>query len=105
MSDFLKFQSFISPDVLIVCYYLGAVAIPVASWFVMQWARRKYPALSNAMNAGKQAATVAISKRYRGWFLAAFALMFMIMEIVWRMMFEFMIAYFQMREALMGIAS
>ena len=35
---------------------------------------------------------------------ALFVLMFGCMEIGWRMMFEFMLAYFQMREALLGLS-
>lgn len=103
MSDFLNFKSFISPYVLIIFYYIGAVFIPVASWFVTQRARRKYPSLSRAVDTGKEAARSVISSRYRGWFIAAFVMMFIMMEIAWRMMFEFMIAYFQMREALIGL--
>lgn len=34
-----------------------------------------------------------------------FLLFFICMEIMWRMMFEFLIAYLQMREALMELAT
>ena len=33
-----------------------------------------------------------------------FLLLFVCMEMGWRMMFEFMLAYFQMRDALLGLS-
>jgi len=37
--DFLSFKSFISPSVLIVCYYLGALGAPLAMLGTLIWAR------------------------------------------------------------------
>jgi len=97
--DFLSFKSFISPSVLIVCYYLGALGVPLAMLGTLIWARRE---------AGKQGFAPENLNLWTRWathqnqlkVLLLFIGMFICMEIGWRMMFEFMLAYFQMRDAL-----
>jgi hypothetical protein len=97
--DFLSFKSFISPSVLIVCYYLGALGVPLAMLGTLIWARRE---------ARKQDFAPENLSLWTRWathqnqlkVLVLFIGIFICMEIGWRMMFEFMLAYFQMRDAL-----
>ena len=101
--DILSFKSFISPSVLIVCYYLGALGAPLVMLGTLIWARRE---------AGKQGFAPENLSFWTRWashpnqlkVLLIFILMFICMEIGWRMMFEFMLAYFQMRDALLGLS-
>ena len=60
--------------------------------------------MSEAYDAGKAAIVKSTPQRYRARFIVLFALAFISMEIMWRVMFEFLIAYFQMREALLAVA-
>ncbi len=100
MYDFLSFETFIAPRVLLVCYYLGAVGIPLAAVLLVRKLAALFPALGGAADQAK----AAIPRKYRWRIYLAMAVMFLCMEIVWRMMFEAMIGYFQMRDALVGMA-
>lgn len=103
--DFLTFRSFISPYILFAFYYLGAVAVPLGSWLFTLWVRRRYGKVSEVYDAGKSAVIKGTRKKDRLVVIGVFVSMFVFMEILWRMMFEFLIAYLQMREALLGFVA
>ena len=42
MRDFLTFQTFITPTLLIFIYYIGAILIPIVSWYLAKWIQRSY---------------------------------------------------------------
>ncbi len=97
--DFLTFKLFISPYLLIICYYLGAITIPFASWFLGLWVKGKF------LRIFEQRKEFSLYHKFiteskTSWSLL-FISIFMSMEIIWRMMFEFIIAYMQIREALL----
>lgn len=122
VGDFFAFRTFIAPGVLYITYYLGAVSIPVFAWLLARQARtralevraraQEVAARAQAvagraveMGAGVPAAWVGdAGLGLAGWArVAGVALAtFVLMEIGWRMLFEFLLAYFQMREALVG---
>jgi len=85
MIDFLTFKTFITPTVLIFFYYIGAILVPI---FIYH--RQKY--ILNKLSINK--INLKISTKL---ILIAF---FIILEIMWRMMFEVMIGYFQIHNAL-----
>ena len=93
MSDFLTFNSFITQDVLIFFYYLGAVGVPFFIWFKKDYFLHKFVALKDFSNKN--------STLYGFLFLF---LAFFVMELFWRMMFEAMIGYFDMHDYLYEIA-
>jgi len=103
--DFLNFKFFISPYVLIAFYYIGAIAVPVGSWFFASWIIRKYSIASDIYESGKETFKNITRTKDRMLLYALFILFFICMEIMWRMMFEFLIAYLQMRDALMALMS
>lgn len=88
--DFLTFKSFISYNMLFVFYYLGAIGVP---FFVFFYTKKfyKYP---------KDTLDPLINKEYKIKLFTLFIALFIFMEIIWRMMFEFLIAFLQMRDAL-----
>ena len=92
--DFLSFKYFISLDVLIVIYYLGAVGVPFGAWLFTLWVKGK-------INASTKDALV--QGKYKTYLTFFFIIMFVFLEIFWRVMFEMLIAYFQMRDVLVGI--
>lgn len=101
VGDFFAFRTFIAPGVLYIVYYLGAVSIPVFAWLLARQARARALDLQARVPdrwAGRGGLGVAGWARVAGGALIAFVLM----EIGWRMLFEFLLAYFQMREALVG---
>ncbi len=105
IADFLSFRSFISPSLLIFFYYLGALGVPLFGWLVAHALWRRLREGLRASETGRT--SLAWLARRREvlvlWIMFAFA--FLAMEIGWRMMFEFMLAYFQMRDLLFDIAA
>jgi len=104
--DFLSFKTFISPYVLIICYFIGAFIIPIASLFLVKWLHSKYRPILDATAFAKDVLPKLtfkqfISLKQRILFISAVLIFFISLEIMWRMLFEFLIAYLQIREALM----
>jgi len=99
MTDFLTFKTFISIDVLILSYYIGAIIIPIVIWLSKGYLQKKFKILdklnSSLLNLF---GTMSLKKRLLS--ILLFLFMFMSMEIVWRMCFEAMIGYFQIIESL-----
>lgn len=101
--DFLTFESFISTEVLIIFYYLGAVILPVGIWLLLTWLIQKYILLNTAYENGKEIIWKSLNRKQQTKFIAFFVTSFLFMELFWRMFFEFLIAYMQMRDALLQI--
>lgn len=102
--DFLSFQTFVSPYALIGFYYLGALVMPLATWGLMIWARRRAQLLGDAYEFARGLALDRLSPRQRALVMALALGAFLFMELLWRMMFEFLIAYLQMRDALLQLS-
>ena len=100
--DFLTFKSFISTEVLIIFYYIGALILPVAIWLLFVWLIRKYELVSNAYESGKGIIWESLGTRQKIKVIVLFVCAFLFMELFWRMLFEFLIAYMQIRDALLG---
>jgi len=90
--DFLTFETFISIPVLIMTYYLGALFIPLILW-------NQRERLKTFLNTLHNHVPVTASQ-----ILWVAVILFMMGEVMWRMMFEMLIGYFQMREYLQHIA-
>lgn len=98
MWDFLSFRTLISPVVLIGFYLLGAVIMPVGFWF---WLRAQY-ARTRAADAkvGQHWLFANLPARVRVRLIVALLIVFVLMEVFWRMLFEFLIIYLHMAEDL-----
>jgi hypothetical protein len=101
MKEFLTFQTFITPTLLILIYYIGAILVPVVSWYLVYWIKTVY--LSKKGINLELEVTIHITFRQRFIMYSIFLISFLCMEILWRMMFEFFIAYFDMHDALMKL--
>ena len=82
-------------------YYIGAIFIPIASWYLASWIKKSY--FPEIFKSIKEEFQTKITFKQRFIMYAAFMLCFLCMEIFWRMMFEFFIAYFDMHDALMKL--
>jgi hypothetical protein len=89
LNDFLSFKSFISIEVLIFFYYLGAIFLP----FILALFFYK----SKAFSLSKKFLDKTQRKIY---FILAFIISFILAEIFWRIGFEAIIGYFQMIQAI-----
>ena len=104
MWGFLTFERFVAQDVLMLFYYAGAVGMPFVLWYLrrrlvsaLPWCRSadtELRKLYGRLDTGRKIAT-----------LLFFISLFLSMELMWRMMFETMIGYFQMHDALMRLAA
>ncbi|MDQ7085587.1 MAG: DUF4282 domain-containing protein [Sulfurovum sp.] len=90
--DFLTFQTFISPLMLVIFYYIGAILIPLLLWF---FSHKKYESVKNIV-------WKRLNFKHKTLFIFSFTMMILFMQLFWRMMFEFLIAYMQIHEALVG---
>jgi len=101
MRDFLTFQTFITPTLLIIMYYIGAVLIPLFSWYLAKWIKTSY--FSEISKNIKKEIQTRTTTMQRFIMYTAFIICFLCMEIFWRVIFEFLIAYFNMHDALMEL--
>lgn len=99
--DFLTFKTFISTEALIIFYYLGALILPIGLWLLLTWLIGKYRLLNTVYEDGKELLWKSLSRKQQTKFVALFIISFLFMELFWRMLFEFLIAYMQMRDALL----
>lgn len=97
--DFFAFRTFVSLDVLRVVYALGAIGMPMLAWAVWLWLDR-FALWRSMRGVSASAVRRVVPKRWRVISVLLFLLCFFCMELMWRMMFEFIIAYLQMHEAL-----
>jgi len=86
--NFLTFRSFITPYILMAFYYVGAIIIPL---LLLKYHKKILKRFNLKI--------VKIDIRVK---LLIFTF-FIFAQIIWRMVFEFMIAYFQMHDKLMKL--
>lgn len=91
-----------TPAILVFVYYAGAILLPIPGFWLLNKMTRPLPQDSEPVRKG-HLRHKAVSQ-YRGmvYFMAISG--FILMEIFWRMLFEFFIAYFQIHNALMNMS-
>ena len=99
--DFLTFKSFISTEVLIMFYYIGALILPIGIWHLLTRLIGKYIFANDAYENEKEVIWHSLNKKQQAKLVAFFISSFLFMELFWRMLFEFLIAYMQIRDALL----
>jgi hypothetical protein len=102
MMDFLTFKTFISTEALIMFYYIGALILPIGIWGFLTWLIRKYKDINAAYENGKVIVWKALDKQQQMKLVSFFIATFLFLELFWRMLFEFLIAYMQIRDALLN---
>ena len=99
--DFLTFKDFLSIPVLIAFYYFGAIVFPFFVWALSRWLMKKYALLGDAHSKGKEILWNTLSAKQKVKLAAVPLVAFIFMELFWRMLFEYLIAFMQMRDALL----
>ncbi len=97
MVDFLTFKTFITPSLLVIMYIGGALVMPVVSYYLAKWIVTRYFSKQKALFYANT------TPKQRLVLLLMFLGCFFCMEIMWRVMFEFVVAYFDMHAALMKL--
>jgi len=92
--DFLTFRTMITPALLLGVYYFGAFVMPLAVYGGVRFYLRRY---------GGAVKPQENSPSRWSWKLRLLFLLFFFMgEVAWRIFIEFFVAYFQIRDALIG---
>lgn len=93
---FARFELFITPSILIFIYWAGAVVVPLLALIMLRKLLR-HPTVPDI-------AELPLWQRKRSLVIAFGVVMFVFAELMWRMVIETILAYFQMRDALIGAA-
>ena len=94
MWDILTFNAFVAQKVLIVLYYLGAIGVPVLTLVYRKTLLNKFQFLEK----------IELQFKSKTKTLIGLVIIFLLMELFWRMMFEMMIGYFDMHDYLYHIS-
>ncbi len=89
-------------DALIFFYYIGAFILPVGVGLFASQQVRKYAVLHAAYQTGQTFAWRVLSTRQKLQVGLLVVALFFIVELFWRMMIEFLIAYLQIRDILVN---
>jgi hypothetical protein len=103
MMEFLSFKKFISIEILILFYYIGAVIMPAGMVLFGKRLLYKFNIMDAAYKTGKEVVWSSLNGSQKIKALIALLICFILMELFWRMLFEFLIAYLQMRDAMVHL--
>lgn len=98
--DYFTFKNFISIEALIVFYYIGAILLPIAIWLYATPLIKKYKLINQQYIKGKHFLWKLMGKKQKIKLIGFFIPLFIFMQLLWRIFFEFLIAFMQIREAL-----
>lgn len=101
--DYLIFKRFISIETLITFYYLGAIILPVGLAMFAKYLIKKYELISEPSLKGKDVLWALLNKKQKIKLVGLFVLFFIFAQLLWRMLFEFLIAFIQMRDSLLQL--
>ena len=101
--EFLSFERFISTQVLILFYYIGAVIIPIGVFIFGKRLLYKFNIFGATYKTGKEIVWNTLTGRQKIQVVMILVICFIFMELFWRMLFEFLIAYIQIRDALVHL--
>ena len=99
--EFLTFSYSISPGLLVAFYILGAVGMPYFAW---RLAHRFLPRPAAKPPKAGLAGAPKSGRWDTGRLYSVCLLAFIFMEVLWRMLFEYLAAFLQMRDALLVIS-
>ncbi len=100
--EFLRFEQFISIPALIVFYYMGAVIMPVFIWLLSKKISQRLSVIKTTKDKADNSLWGLLSKQQKELFIVLFVSLFFFIQLMWRIMFEFLIAYMQMHDAVVG---
>jgi len=103
--DFLLFERMVSIPVLIFFYMIGALFCPWVMWRCLRWAVVRFSLLEQMYIKGKSVIWKALPRKQKVRLVLLFVAAFLLAELFWRMLFEYLIAFMQMHDALMKLVS
>ncbi len=104
MRDILLFNTFVTQDVLILFYYIGALLMPLVL-YLFRGEIIKHISFFKRINDTLKDFYSKFTSTQKIVFWLVFITIFLCMELCWRMMFEMMIGYFDMHNYLYQISN
>ncbi len=98
-----SFRVFVAPSVLLLFYYLGAVVAPVVAAMIVR--RLLAHARRTASEKDRNVQSWSAWPRSALGMKVAAVLSLVVFELCWRVMFEVLLAYFQMRDLLVELST
>ena len=99
--EFIIFKNFISIEVLIVFYYIGAIIFPIMVWLYSKPLIKKYQLFSDSYFKGKDFLWKLLNKKQKVKIIGLLIPFFIFVQLLWRVLFEFLIAFMQIHEVLL----
>ncbi len=99
--DYIIFKTLISINTLIVFYYIGAVIIPVLLWIYAKPLINRYKLISDSYFKNKDLLWKLLDKKQKLKLIRVTVPTFIFIQLIWRLLFEFLIAFIQIRDALL----
>lgn len=100
--DFVSFRVLMTPAILVVVYYVGAITGPLLLiWF---FRKTSQAARDVEVTPRKGRLRESVIRDNSSMLVIITVVLVIVMEIAWRMLFEILIAYFQIHNALMQAA-
>jgi len=104
MYEYLVFNKFIAQDILVVFYYFGVIVMPILLWYARSYLIKKVVMIKEIENfVGSYYTKLSAQEKRKVWFILI--VLFICLELFWRMMFEMMIGYFDMHDYLYKISN
>ena len=93
--DFILFKKLISIETLIAFYYLGAIVFPFLLYFNYKKKFKNFfwSNINNNFNLSPKKSHIIMFNTF----------LFLFLELFWRLLFEFLISYIQVRDKVMEI--
>lgn len=99
MYEYITFNRFIAQDILIVSYYIGAIGMPLLLWYSRLKIIKKVVYIQDIEKmVGSFYKSLSVQEKRKVWL--TFFVLFVCMQLCWRMIFEAMIGYFDMHDYL-----
>ena len=106
--DFLTLNTLITPYLILGIYWAGAVGVPfvvlIAGWWLKSVFKNNFQFLTDTGDPD-QGENALMSKPMQFLFLMFALGVFFFLELMWRVMWEFIIVYFNMHDVLKDLAN
>ena len=76
------------------------VGMPAAAWLLAVYLIRRLDTAQQTYDMSKRVFVAVLPKRHRVLVIILFLAAFLFMELMWRVMFQYLVAFMQMRDAL-----
>ena len=109
LTDLLTLRFFVTPYLMVLAYWAGAILLPLmlativfAIWYKLN---RHETAAAGIREAQRFVDSIPYSRPLRIAMVGTGVAVFLFLELLWRILFEFLIALFHIHDALLQMAS